>query len=66
MVACPFFGAVAELAGQGRTDLFCQGLDEDMVALRAPSVTSGSSFIQGLDPCRKTRLSRFLLNPPGW
>jgi hypothetical protein len=31
----------ADLEGQGRVETFRQGLDEDMVALRAPSVTSG-------------------------
>jgi hypothetical protein len=31
----------ADLEGQGRVEIFRQGLDEDMVTLRAPSVTSG-------------------------
>ena len=31
----------ADLGGQGRVEIFRQGLDEDMVVLRAPSVTSG-------------------------
>lgn len=30
----------ADLEGQGRVEIFRQGLDEDMVAWRAPSVTS--------------------------
>jgi hypothetical protein len=31
----------ADLEGQGRVEIFRQGLDEDMVALRAPSGTNG-------------------------
>jgi hypothetical protein len=31
----------ADLEGQGRVEIFRQGLDEDMVILCAPSVTSG-------------------------
>jgi hypothetical protein len=31
----------ADLEGQGRVEIFRQGLDEDMVTWRAPSVTSG-------------------------
>jgi hypothetical protein len=31
----------ADLEGQGRVEIFRQGLDEDMVALRVPSVASG-------------------------